>query len=755
MLTTLRRIVQAVNSAPNLMQAVEVMVSLVKEAFATEVCSVYLFDHTENRYFLMATEGLNKEAVGQVSLGISEGLVGLVGLREEPVNIEIASAHPKYRYLAETGEEKFGSFLGAPIIHHGRVLGVVVVQEGGKRCFDQSEEAFLVTICAQLAGVIAHAESTGALVGIPYLFGKDRTVEFRGVSGASGVAIGPAVVIYPLADLDAVPDRKVDEIEPEVEAFEYALAAVQAAINKLRASYEHTLQREEKDLFDVYLRILDKNSIGGEIIDKIEEGYWAQSALRIVVEQYVKNFEAMDDPYLRERAADVRDLGLRILAQLQQNKPPQLDYPERSILIGEEITTSVLMEIPRDKLAGIVSVKGSINSHMAIVARALGVPTVVGAVDLPFHQLENCTLIVDGYQGLVSVNPSPESLKHYEVLRVEEEQLVEDMEGYRDLPAETPDGHKVALWVNTGLMADVLRSLDRGAEGVGLYRTEIPFMTRDRFPSEQEQIDIYQEQLKAFTPHPVTMRTLDIGGDKALPYFPIAEENPFLGWRGIRISLDHPEIFLVQVRSMLKAGAGLSNLRILLPMITNVLEVEEACYFIHRAYLEVKEEGFDIEMPPVGAMIEIPGAVYQVREIAQRVDFISVGSNDLTQYLLAVDRNNPRVADLYQSCHPAVLQALQLIVDEAHKEGKPVSICGEMAGDARTAVLLMAMGYDSLSMSAANLLRVKWALRQINMESAKTWLNEIKQFDNAEVISSYMDMAFEREGLGGLIRAGK
>lgn len=755
MLTTLRRIVQAVNAAPNLMQAVEVMVSLVQEAFVTDVCSVYLFDHTENRYFLMATEGLNKEAVGQVSLGVSEGLVGLVGLREEPVNIEIASAHPKYRYLAETGEEKFGSFLGAPIIHHGRVLGVVVVQQGDKRCFDQSEEAFLVTICAQLAGVIAHAESTGALAGIPYLYGKNRAVEFRGVSGASGVAIGSALVITPFADLDTVPDRKVDDVGPEIIAFEQALAAVQGAIKKLRDSYGHTLQREEKDLFDVYLRILDKNSIGGEIIDKIEEGYWAQSALRIVVEQYVKNFEAMDDPYLRERAADVRDLGLRILAQLQENKPPKLDYPDSTILIGEEITTSVLMEIPKDKLAGIVSVKGSINSHMAIVARALGVPTVVGAVDLPVHQLEGCTLIVDGYQGLVSVSPNPETLKHYEALRAEEEQLSADMEDYRDQPAETPDGHKIALWVNTGLMADVVRSLDRGAEGVGLYRTEIPFMTRDRFPSEQEQIDIYKEQLVAFSPDPVTMRTLDIGGDKALPYFPISEENPFLGWRGIRISLDHPEIFLVQVRSMLKAAAGLTNLRILLPMITNVLEVEEACYFIHRAYLEVREEGYDVAMPPVGAMIEIPAAVYQTREIAQRVDFISVGSNDLTQYLLAVDRNNPRVADLYQSTHPAVLQALQFIVDETHKEGKPVSICGEMAGDARTAVLLMAMGYDSLSMSASNLLRVKWALRKINFVTAKGWLNDIGRFDSAEVTSSYMDRVFEEAGLGGLIRAGK
>lgn len=755
MLTTLRRIVQEVNNAANLPQALETMVRLVKDAMGTDVCSVYLLDYGDNRYHLMATEGLNQEAVGKVSLGLSEGLVGQVGLREEPVNMELASAHPKFRYLAETGEERYNAFLGVPIIHSGRVLGVLVVQQQESRRFDESEEAFLVTLSAQLAGEIAHAEATGALTGVANLLIGNNIAQFAGVRGASGVAIGRAVVVYPLADIDAVPDRTVADVEEEVKTFEAALEAVQNDIKKLRDHYEHALRSEEKDLFDVYLRILDKNSIGGEIIDQIRLGKWAQSALRIIIKQYVQNFESMEDPYLRERAADVRDLGLRILAKLQQNGPPRLNYPHNTILVGEEITTSVLMEIPQDKLAGIVSVKGSSNSHMAIVARALGLPTVVGAVDLPIAQIEDCQLVVDGYRGQVCVNPNPELLKQYQDLRKEEQQMVADLEEYRDLAAQTPDGHKVVLWVNTGLMADVDRSLDQGAEGVGLYRTEIPFMIHDRFPSEREQFDIYREQLNAFAPLPVTMRTLDVGGDKALPYFPISEENPFLGWRGIRISLDHPEIFLVQVRAMLKAAAGYNNLRILLPMVSNVFEVEEASYLIHRAYLEVLEEGHEVEMPPVGAMIEVPAAVYQARQIAERVDFISVGSNDLTQYLLAVDRNNTRVADLYHSTHPSVLNALQHIVDEVHKENKPVSICGEMAGDARAALLLIAMGYDSLSMSASNLLKIKWAVRQVSLQQAKQWLSDVREMDNAEVIRSYMNLALEQAGLGGLIRAGK
>jgi phosphotransferase system enzyme I (PtsP) len=276
-------------------------------------------------------------------------------------------------------------------------------------------------------------------------------------------------------------------------------------------------------------------------------------------------------------------------------------------------------------------------------------------------------------------------------------------------------------------------------------------MIKERFPSEKEQMVIYREQLAAFHPLPVTMRSLDIGGDKALSYFPIKEENPFLGWRGIRVTLDHPEIFLVQTRAMLKASEGLNNLRILLPMISGTQELEGALHLIHRACGEVRDEGTDVPLPPVGVMIEIPAAVYQVRELARQVDFLSVGSNDLTQYLLAVDRNNPRVADLYDFLHPAVLQALRLVVAGAHAEGKPVSICGEMAGDPACAVLLMAMGFDGLSMNATNLPKVKWLLRQISLTKAQELLNQVMSIDNPQVIHSTLQLALRNLGLGRMI----
>jgi phosphotransferase system enzyme I (PtsP) len=500
--------------------------------------------------------------------------------------------------------------------------------------------------------------------------------------------------------------------------------------------------------------MLDDNALPAEIIERITAGNWAQGALREVIEQHMQAFSVMDDPYLRERMADVRDLGLRILAHLQKQEESALrDFPDQAILVGDDITTAMLVETPLEKIAGIVTVTGAANSHMAIVARALGIPTVVGVRDLPVTQLDDTELIVDAYQGRVFVQPSRQLRARYKEIIKEERQLVAGLEAYKNLPTITPDDHRIALYVNTGLMADVARGKTRGAEGVGLYRSEIPFMLRERFPSEEEQRAIYRQQLEAFAPAPVTMRTLDIGGDKDLPYFPIKEDNPFLGWRGIRITLDHPEIFMVQIRAMLKAAIGLDNLQVMLPMISSVFEIEEALHLIHRAVMEVEEEeGVPIVMPKVGVMVEVPATVLQIADMAQLIDFVSVGSNDLTQYMLAVDRNNTRVADIYTPYHPSVLRALQIVVNEVHRVGKPVGICGEMAGDPATAVLLMAMGFDSLSMSASNLLRVRKVLRTIPLAQARSLLDQVMQVDNAAVIKSMVEFELEDLGLMDLVR---
>ncbi|RJG12518.1 phosphoenolpyruvate-protein phosphotransferase PtsP [Pseudomonas cavernicola] len=751
MLNTLRKIVQEVNSAKDLKAALTIIVQRVKEAMGSQVCSVYLLDTETNRFVLMATEGLNKRSIGKVSMAPSEGLVGLVGTREEPLNLEDAASHPRFRYFAETGEERYASFLGAPIIHHRRVVGVLVIQQKERRQFDEGEEAFLVTMSAQLAGVIAHAEATGSIRGLGKQGKGIQEAKFIGVAGSPGAAVGTAVVVLPPADLEVVPDKAVDDIAAELQLFNQALERVREDMRALSAKLATQLRPEERALFDVYLMMLDDAALGSEVTTVIKTGQWAQGALRQVVGEHVNRFELMDDAYLRERASDVKDLGRRLLAYLQQERQQSLVYPDNTILVSEELSPAMLGEVPAGKLVGLVSVLGSGNSHVAIFARAMGIPTVMGAVDLPYSKIDGIQLIVDGYHGEVFTNPSEVLRKQYAEVVEEERQLTQGLSALRALPCETLDGHRMPLWVNTGLLADVVRAQERGAEGVGLYRTEVPFMIKDRFPSEKEQLAIYREQLAAFHPLPVTMRSLDIGGDKALSYFPIKEDNPFLGWRGIRVTLDHPEIFLVQTRAMLKASEGLDNLRILLPMISGTRELEEALHLIHRAWGEVRDEGADVLLPPVGVMIEIPAAVYQVRELARQVDFLSVGSNDLTQYLLAVDRNNPRVADLYDFLHPAVLQALRMVVDGAHAEGKPVSICGEMAGDPSAAVLLMAMGFDSLSMNATNLPKVKWLLRQISLSKAKELLAQLMAIDNPQVTHSTLHLALRNLGLSRVL----
>jgi len=384
----------------------------------------------------------------------------------------------------------------------------------------------------------------------------------------------------------------------------------------------------------------------------------------------------------------------------------------------------------------------------------MGIPAVVGVEDLPLKRLPDQRLVVDGYNGRVYVNPHEDLLARFEGLLAEDEALFEELAPLASQPAQTADGTIIPLWVNTGIAADVQRARDFGAEGVGLYRTEVSFLLRDRFPSEEEQRQLYREQLEAFHPAPVTMRTLDIGGDKALPYFPIEESNPFLGWRGIRVTLDHPEIFLTQVRAMLRANEGLGNLRILLPMVSAIDELRASRELILRCHEEVVSEGCTAACPPIGVMIEVPAAVYLSDSLAEEADFLSVGSNDLTQYLLAVDRGNARVADLYQAFHPAVLAALAHIVKAAHAQDKTVSICGELAGDPRAAPLLVAMGFDQLSMNAGSLSVIKRVLGTFSTAELAALTSSLLSMRSAQEVAATLDAALSQRGLEAFLRRG-
>lgn len=755
MLKTLRRIIQDVNSAGNLTESLELVVRHVRAAMETNACSIFLFDDTRAQHVLMATDGLNEHAVGKIRVGIDDSLVGYVGKRGEPVNLANARAHECFLMVPTVGEDDYHSFLGVPIIHNRKLLGVIIVQQEEARRFDEAEEAFLVTLAAQLGSVIAQAEASGMMTEIEANEATRGEMALTGIGSSPGVGVGTMIVVYPPSDLEAVPEREVDNIDNEILSFEKALEATRLEVLALCERISLNLSDSEKTLFDAYLRILESASFKQAVVDQIHQGQWAQRALADVVRHHVRQFVMMEDEYLQERAADIRDLGRRVLANLQQVQHRPKEYPMETILVGDEVTAAALAEVPEDRLKAVVSRRGSSNSHVAIIARALNIPTVTGVENLPVTRLEGTEAVVDGYYGHVYLAPSKTLRQEYLVLLQEEKELDADLQQLRDLPAETTDHCRIRLLVNAGLMTDVGRSLGVGAEGVGLYRTEVSFMVRDRFPSEEEQRVLYRQLLGVFAPRSVTMRTLDVGGDKPLSYFPIEEANPYLGWRGIRMTLDHPEVFLVQIRAMLRASEGLNNLSLLLPMISNISEVKEAKRLIQQAYDELQEEGYTITMPPIGAMVEVPSIVYQMKELAARVDFLSIGSNDLTQYLLAVDRNNPRVANLYDSLHPAVLKAILEVMAVAKEAGKKVSLCGEMAGDPAAVLLLMGMGFDSLSLAAANLPRIKWVIRQFSRSESEALLQEVLTFYDPRAIRAHLELALERAGLGGLIRAGK
>jgi len=764
MLTTLRRIVLEFSQEAELQNALELLVTQVKSAMNTDCCSVYLADYHSQNFLLSASDGLAKAALGRTSIGFSEGVIGLVGQREEPINIANVQAHPHFKYAPEVEEDIFNAFLGTPIIHQGKVLGIISVQQKQDRNFDENEEAFLVTLAAQLASAIANAEARGMLASSKN-HGK-WIKHLVGIPGAPGLALNQAIICQPDADLSSISLAKSVDGEGEKQRFYQAVLKTRADFQQMGEQLAKILSDDSLDIFEMYKQFLSNASLADEIKHKIDQGWCAESALKLIIDSYVVQFESLDDVYIRERASDIRDLGNRLLFNLQQQQRQNEQLPEQFILVAEEVTAAMLAQYQHLGLQAIVSLSGSNNSHAAILARALAIPAIMGIDPIPLSQLEQQIVIVDGYSGELFIAPDESLCSEYQHLINEEAVLTKKVRAVVNLPTITKDGKAIELLLNAGLASGFKHSMQAGATGIGLYRTEIPFLERQSFPTEQEQTAIYKEVLQAFPSSQVTMRTLDVGGDKALPYFPINEENPFLGWRGIRITLDHPEIFLVQIRAMIRASIGYNNLAIMLPMIASVVEVDDALNLINQAYYELKDEFIEesntelakvhqyIPRPKVGIMLEVPGVIFQLKELALRVDFFSVGSNDLTQYLLAVDRNNARVANLYDAYHPAVLRALNTIAQESQKYLVPLSLCGELAGEPAGAILLLAMGYDHLSMNPHNIARIKWVIRHIDYQQAKLILVETLMFSNASQVHSYLNEQLELLGLGAFVRAG-
>ncbi len=762
MLTTLKRIVQEMSQIPALEQALFRVASRVKQVMQVDSCSIYLADYEHQDFILKATDGLHPDAVDQVRIGFSEGLIGLVGQREEPLNIQNAHEHPRFKHYPEVHEENYKAFLGTPIIHQRNVLGVITMQQAKMRFFSEDEEAFLVTLAAQLALEITNAEIRGALSNNDIVPSGVRQKKVMGIAGSPGLAIGHGFSTDSTVDLRRLVVKRADDLQREVQIYRKAVEITRKQVDELSGSLEESIPEDVKAIFQLYHHLLDANSLGREVEAKIQEKWCAGSSLKMVVEDYAARFANMDDPYMQERAIDIIDLSNRILVNiLQQTRGEDHALPNAtrdSILVAEEVSATMLAEFPREYLKGIISIRGSNNSHAAILARAMGVPAVMGCQNVSPSLLENKEILLDGYSGEVIIAPDKPIRQSFAQLIEEENLLSERIDAEADKACETQDGCRMSLLINAGLSVEIETVARSRGNGIGLYRTEIPFMLRESFPSEKEQIKLYSEVLHCVPEQQVTMRTLDVGGDKPLPYFPINEENPFLGWRGVRLTLDHPEIFLVQIRAMLKASLGLKNLQIMLPMISSVNEVQEATRLIEQAFFEVREEAIEtgqlLVKPKIGVMLEVPSVLYQLPQLAKHVDFFSVGSNDLTQYLLAVDRNNTRVAGLYNSYHPAVLSALYDIVRQADANQIPVTVCGEIAGEPGGAILLMGMGYRRLSMNAHNLRKINWVVRNVNLQESKNLLSCALTAHTHQDVYSHINDYLEQKGLGGLIRAG-
>ncbi len=758
MLGLLRQVSERMNEASSVENALDNLVVEVCQGMEADACALYIYNAPLQRYDLMSVTYVNGATQAKhYHIREGEGLVSVIAEQRRPLSLNKVIAHPQYIDVQHPdNRQSFDAFLGVPIIHRSKLYGVLLVQRITQRPFTDNDESFLVTLGAQVAATVAHAIDTGRLSQqMDEADNGAAAFSITGIPAVSGVAIGQAVIAHPPADFSTLTERLSEDVEQDLLLFDEAVAAVSRDIQHMSQHLSEQLGQEERALFTAYEHMLDSARFKEAVIKRVKRGEWVQSALKAVVRQNVQAFESMTDAYLSERAHDVRDLGRRLLAYLQKQEKKTVQYPPDTILIGAEVTPSMLAEVPQGRLKAIVSARGSGNAHVAILANALGVPTVMGAESLPLQYMDDALVIVDGYAGKVFVRPHEALRSAYRHLVAEEHELQVQLETLKPLPAETKDACAVALMANIGLVSDTNMALAVGCDGVGLYRSEVPFMMREHFPSEDEQRVIYRQVLKAFSGRPVTMRTLDVGGDKPLSYFPIEDENPFLGWRGIRISLDHPELFQGQVRAMMRAGEQSQHLRIMLPMVTSLSEIQTAKQLIIEAYEALLAEGVVVIMPKLGIMLEVPAILYQLDSVLTEVDFVSVGSNDLTQYLLAVDRGNARVSKYYDHYHPAVLRVLHQIARAADAQNVPVTICGEMAGDPLATMLLIGMGYMGLSMTAASVLRVKWILRAFTVLECQQIVSMILAFTTPDQVREFLSKQLIDAGLGGVIRAGK
>ncbi|MEH6652476.1 MAG: phosphoenolpyruvate--protein phosphotransferase [Motiliproteus sp.] len=748
-LELLRQIVVDASRARDLVDQVDCIVRHVHQAVQVAVCSLYLVDSQQQQLRLISTIGLNPEVAGRLQLPIDKGLVGTIASSQLSLVLEHASCHPEYQYFPESGEQAFEAFLGVPIVYMGDTLGVLVLQDALPRHFSYEDEAFLVTVSAQLAGsLLAWTQAP-----TPRTADSKLPRRINGIKGAPGVAVGQLHIIDSTIRVSAIDDPILTEPEGELSRFHDAVAQTLEDLTDAHQRLQSLVADEVLEVFDFYKLMLVSEQLSDATEQRIRNGESASSALSDCVEACAQTFENMTDPYFRARAEDVRHLGCTLSNALQGTCSSLPADSTDIVLTGALIGITDIAQYAPGQLAGIICMQGSALSHTALLACGLGIPAVMGTGVIT-GLMEGAAVAIDGHRGHVDLNPCPLLLKEIQQVIRHQRSNEQQFKAVIDQPAETLDGFQVQLLANIGLLADIDAGLEYGAEGVGLYRSEFPFMVHPNFPSEEEQYQNYRHLLESYYPRPVTIRTLDIGGDKPLLYFPFQEENPGLGWRGIRFSLDNRPIFMTQLRAMLRASAGCSNLQILLPMVSRVDEVTDTLMLLDIAMEQLQQQGLSLDRPKLGIMVEVPAAIPLLPFFASHIDFISIGSNDLSQYLLALDRNNARVSSRFDHLHPAVLHTLVLLLEQAKRLRLKVCLCGEMASDPLAVVLLLGMGMKELSMSSFSLPKIKFLIRNLKRVEARQWLEQALLLDHEKKIRALLTTALKDRELGHLLSFG-
>jgi phosphotransferase system enzyme I (PtsP) len=713
----MRAIRAAMAETESVQERLDDFVDAITKAMGVKVTSIYLFRQGKDLE-LSATKGLKKSAVHKTRLKPGEGLVGHVALTARPLNLADAPSHPLFSYRPETGEDPFKSFLGVPILRGGRVLGVLVVQSKFARSFTEDEVEDLLTVAMVLAEIIIDDERAGgkkaALKGIKLAPFRPETV--KGKSFAAGLVKGHAYLHVPPV---APSNMLADNVEKEEVRLEKGVAQLRASVDAMVAGDTAKFSRASKEIYETYRMFAYDRKWVGRLREAVHSGLTAEAAVERVRNEHRARLMKSNDSYLRARLHDLEDLANRLLRALlgEALVPGNKNISNDAIIFAREIGPAELLDYDRDKLRGIVLEEGSASSHTAIVCRAIGIP-LIGRADGVLDLIETGdSVLLDGDDGVVFIRPLTSQFSGFK-LRINKANKVSKIyEGMKSKPAKTTDNKLISLQLNAGLLVDLPQLDQAGADGIGLFRTEFQFMISEFMPRLKEQTELYKTAIEAAGKRPVTFRTLDLGGDKILPYMdPVPEENPAIGWRAIRIALDRPGLMRYQLRALVAAAAG-NNLRVMFPMVATVDEFIAARALFDREIDRAKKMGHELPYSvEVGAMLETPSLAWQVNSLCDHADFVSVGANDLMQFFFAADRDNARVSERYDPLHPAAVSILKFIVDGCKRNNVPVSVCGEIAGRPLEALTLIALGYDSLSMPVTGIGPVKAAILKLNAQ---------------------------------------